>query len=208
MTPRPGRAIFAEFWGVTMSVRIWVAAAAALALAGCSEPTVAPTEDVELIEPAPTAAPTVPAMPESAWSYTTELDPMTDRPTHIACSTSTNVVRLQSPYSDVAARLCIRQSPQHGLDAYVALLGDGQIICRSYNNCTVNIRFGDGEQQSFSAADAADGSSNIIFVSNAQRFVTGVKKAPVTRIQLTFYQAGAQVVEFNTAGLEWPRPST
>ncbi len=118
------------------------------------------------------------------------------------------MVRLQSPYSDVAARLCVRQSPQHGLDVYVALLGDGQIICRSYNNCSVNIRFGDGEQQSFSATDAADGSSNIIFVTNAQRFVTGVKGAPVTRIQLTFYQAGVQVVEFNTSGLEWPRPST
>ncbi|WP_292029845.1 hypothetical protein [Brevundimonas sp. UBA2416] len=191
-----------------MSIRIWTTTAVALALVGCSEPAVTPTGEVEIIEPMPTAAPAAPVTPASPWTYTTDLDPMTDRPTHVACSTSTNMVRLQSPYSDVAARLCVRQSPQHGLDVYVALLGDGQIICRSYNNCSVNIRFGDGEQQSFSATDAADGSSNIIFVTNAQRFVTGVKGAPVTRIQLTFYQAGVQVVEFNTSGLEWPRPST
>ena len=194
-----------------MTIKFWTVATVALALVGCGEPTVAPTEDIELVEPTPTetpAAPVTPATPPTPWSYTTDLDPMTDRPTHIACSTSTNMVDLESPYSDVGARLCIRQSPQHGLDVYVALLGDGQIICRSYNNCSVNVRFGDGEQQSFSATDAADGSSNIIFVTNAQRFVTGVKGEPITRIQLTFYQAGVQVVEFNTAGLEWPRPST
>jgi hypothetical protein len=194
--------------GANMSIRIWTAAAGVLAVVGCTEPSASPPTDVEAIEPMPTAAPAAPVEPATPWSYTTDLDPMTDRPTHIACSTSTNMVRLQSPYTDVAARLCIRQSPQHGLDVYVALIGDGQIICRSYRNCSVNVRFGDGEQQAFSATDAADGSSNIIFVSNAQRFVTGVKGAPVTRIQLTFYQAGAQIVEFNTGGLEWPRPST
>ena len=191
-----------------MSIRIWTATAVALTLASCGEQAPAPAADIELIEPSPTAAPAIPVTPATAWNYTTDLDPMTDRPTHVACSTSINMVRLESPYSDVGARLCIRQSPQHGLNAYVALLGDGQIICRSYDNCSIKVRFGDGAQQSFSAADAADGSSNVIFLSNAQRFVSGVKTAPITRVQLTFYEAGVQVVEFNTAGLEWPRPAT
>lgn len=139
------------------------------------------------------------------WSYRDDVDPMTDKKTLFACVTSTNEVRLAAPYSDVKAELCIRQSPRYGLDAYIHLLGDGQIICRSYNNCAVKVRFGDGAQQSFSATDSADGSSNITFITNASRFVTGAKTADVTRVQMTFYEAGDQVVEFNTKGLEWPR---
>lgn len=141
------------------------------------------------------------------WSYRDSLDPMTDRMTRFACVTSQNEVRLYPPYGDVKAELCIRQSPRYGLDAYVQLLGDGQIICRSYDSCTVKVRFGEGAQQSFSATDAADGSSNITFITNASRFVAGAKTADVTRVQMTFYEAGDQVVEFNTKGLEWPRPA-
>lgn len=208
MTSGPSHAIKAkQLGGATLANIKWIAAAGALALGGCGEQASEPAGDIEVIEPSAPPGAAGPVTPATAWNYNTDLDAMTDRPTHVACSTSTNLVRLQSPYSDVGARLCIRQSPQHGLDAYVALLGDGQIICRSYDNCSIKVRFGDGEQQSFGATDAADGSSNIVFVTNAQRFVSEVKTAPITRVQLTFYQAGVQVVEFNTAGLVWPRPS-
>ncbi|MBU1273066.1 MAG: hypothetical protein KJ728_14950 [Alphaproteobacteria bacterium] len=149
-----------------------------------------------------------PAVPTTAWSYRDSVDPMTDKKTFFACVTSSNDVRLNPPYSDVKAELCIRQSPRYGLDAFVQLNGDGQIICRSYDNCTVKVRFGDGTLQSFSSTDAADGSSNIVFISNASRFLTGVKTADVTRIQMTLYEAGDQAIEFNTKDLEWPRPAS
>lgn len=148
-----------------------------------------------------------PAPQTAAWSYRDSVDPMTDKKTHFACVTSSNDVRLNPPYSDVRAELCVRQSPRYGLDVFVQLNGDGQIICRSYDNCTVKVRFGDGALQSFSSTDAADGSSNIIFISNASRFLTGVKTADITRIQMTFYEAGDQAIEFNTKDLEWPRPA-
>ena len=143
----------------------------------------------------------------TSWAYLDNADPMTDRLTSTACTTSTNQVRLDAPYEDVAAELCIRQSPKWGLDVFVQLRGDGQILCRPFRDCAVKVRFGEGAQQSFSAADSADGSSNIIFLTNASRFVTGVKAADLTRIELTLYQAGNQIVEFNTKGLEWPRPA-
>lgn len=132
---------------------------------------------------------------------------MTDRATRFACTVSTNQVQQNWPYQATPVRLCIRSSPKFGLDVYATLLGDGQIICRSYSQCTTKIRFADRAQQTFSAADAADGSSNVIFVTNAARFVEGVKTANVTRMELTIYQAGTQVIEFPTHGLEWPRPS-
>ena len=147
-----------------------------------------------------------PPPPPSPWRYSQSRDPMTDQATNIACTTSSNQVQQEWPYRPTTANLCIRQSPQHGLDVYMALNGDGQIICRRYNDCIVRVRFGDGQQQSFSAGDAADGSTNIIFFINASRFVNAVKSADTTRIQFTLYRAGSPVLEFPTANLEWPRP--
>lgn len=160
-------------------------------------PPIAPSEPVE---------PELPPEPVSAWTYDDRQDPMTDAYTRTACTTSTNQARLSSPYRPTNARLCIRQSPQHGLDVYVHLLGEGQIICRSYNNCTLPVRFGEGAQQRFSATDAADGSSDIVFFTNASRFVAAAEEADEIRVQLTFYRDGDQVLEFPSEGLEWPRP--
>ena len=141
------------------------------------------------------------------WTYRDDVDPMTDKLTRWACTTSTNRALLERPYEPVTADLCLRQSPRYGLDAIVQLNGSGQILCRSYDGCTLKIRFGDGAQQSFSGASAADGSSNVVFITNASRFITATKNAPTTKIQMTFYRAGDQVLEFNTQKLEWPRPA-
>lgn len=145
---------------------------------------------------------------KTGWAYREDKDPMTDGMTHSACVTSRDRVGLQPPYDPVTADLCIRQSPQHGLDVMVGLNGDGQMLCQSYRSCSVKVRFGDGQQQTFSAIGAADNSSNMVFIENARRFVEAVKSAPVTRIQATFYEAGDQVMEFKTADLEWPRPTS
>lgn len=143
----------------------------------------------------------------SPWSYLDDRDPMTDRMTRTACVTSSNLVQLSSPYEPVPARLCIRSSPRSGLDVYIALAGDGQIICRTYSGCTIKVRFGNRAVQNFSAADAADGSSNIMFIVNAARMVEGLKSADITRVELTLYQDGVQPIEFPTKDLEWPRPA-
>lgn len=147
-----------------------------------------------------------PAETGPAWVYTSSPDPMTDTPSQQACVKSNNKVSLQWPYRDVHAWLCIRQHPRMDLSAYVVLDGDGQIICRSSRNCTVPVRFGDDAAQSVGAGRSADGSSNIIFFRSPSRFITNIKRADVTRVVLTLYQAGEQTVEFDTADLEWPRP--
>jgi hypothetical protein len=89
----------------------------------------------------------------------------------------------------------------------VSLNGDGQMLCQSYQSCDISIRFGDGAPQTFSAIGPSDNSSHMVFIENESRFLKAVQSAPITRIQATFYQAGDQVMEFNTANLEWPRPT-
>lgn len=199
---------------------LWITGAIVLVIAfmgfcslqgGGSDAPPATTSDAALepLPPPPDAEPEpeMPPEPVSDWTYDDRQDPMTDAYTRTGCTTSSNQAYLSSPYRPTNARLCIRQSPQHGLDVYVHLLGDGQIICRSYRNCTVPVRFGEGAQQSFSATDAADGSSDIVFITNASRFIAAAGEADVIRVQLTFYRDGDQVLEFPSAGLEWPRPT-
>lgn len=155
--------------------------------------------------PATTPVPVTPTTPTPPpWRYTTSVDEMTDKATQLACVISTNDVQLSFPYKSVPARLCVRQSPEFGLDAYVTLVGDGQFICRSYDGCSVSVRFDKAAPSKFSATDAADGSSNIVFFQNASRLIAGLRGTEKTLVSATFYQAGVQTMEFNTKDFTWP----
>lgn len=146
-------------------------------------------------------------LPDAAkgWVYESEVDPMTDKATRTGCVLSEEQVRLDSPYDDVFARLCLRDSPAHGKDVLVQLVGDGQILCRSYDGCTLKVRFDKGPIQSFSGAGAADYSSNVVFFENRSRFEGAMLKADTTIVELELYQAGSQPVTFKTAGFAWPK---
>lgn len=140
---------------------------------------------------------TAPAAPPApAWSYSTYNDEMSGRPETSACIDSSALIRLDWPYEAQYPRLCIRQSPRHGQDVIIRLPKGGQFICRSYNNCTIKVRFDEGEIQSFSAAEAADSSTDILFVTNDRRFVTAMRNAEMVRIEAEIYQAGAPTMVF------------
>lgn len=137
-----------------------------------------------------------------SWSYQTNRDPLTDKAVELACINSIDEVRLGFPYKDQQIRLCLRRSPQYGLDAYIAMPEGGQFKCSSYSNCKVSIRFDDGPVQAFSGAEASDGSSDVLFIVNAQRFLSGLTKAKKTRILAEYYENGNQTSEFATADFD------
>ncbi len=199
--------------GITWFAVVAIAIVGVLAVASTCKPTTTPvsttTPEPRVVATVPDAE-VVPPEPVSPWNYTTTKDPMNDSSDELACVTSTNQVRLDWPYSSVNARLCIRQTRRWGLDAYVSLLGDGQILCPSYDGCRVKVRFDTAEARNYSATGADDNSTNIVFISDGSTpgFVQNVKGADTTKIEIGFYQAGNQVLEFPTKGLEWPRPAS
>lgn len=140
----------------------------------------------------------------SRWTYDVSKDEMNDRPTSTACVESTNSVALGWPYGSVQGRLCVRQHPRYGLDVYVSLLGDGQILCRSYEACAGRIRYDEAPASRFSALGPSDNSSNVVFLQGAKGVLARLQAAAVTRVELEYYQAGSQTLSFPTAGLEWP----
>jgi len=138
----------------------------------------------------------------SPWRYDEDEDPM-GGVTKTACVTSKDTVSLSWPYQAQRMQFCIRRSPKFGLDAYTALEGDGQILCNSYSRCHIRVRFDDQTARSWPGAEAADGSSNIVFLNRTQTLVTNLKSAKRLRVELEFYQNGLQSVEYDVNGLEW-----
>lgn len=152
---------------------------------------------------ASTPAPQEPDEPQTRWVYSSEQDEMRDASTDLACLTSTNELRFDFPYQGGSpATICFRQSPQYGFDAWVRI-DPGQFTCLM--DCTISVKFDDGAIQSFSAGGASDGSADIIFLRNANRFLNGAKAASRIVVEAEFFQAGRhQMVFENASGLEWP----
>jgi hypothetical protein len=140
--------------------------------------------------------------PTTAWKYHTESDNM-GRTKTFACTTSTNEITQSFPYHDSSAELCLRRSSKDGLDAYVQLDGNGQILC-GIESCSIPIKFDGGAIQRFPGVGAADNSSDVIFINSTSRFISTLRRSKRTVIELRLYQNGDQDVVFDTAGLKWP----
>lgn len=166
------------------------------------EPTAKPVPANLPPGPIQPLTPSEPPAPRTAWTYTEDVDAMSDRKTRTACVDSTDTVNLDWPYKSVTAELCIRNSPKYGFDVFFVLNGDGQILCDSYNGCSAKIRYGDAPAGRNGALSAADHSSNIVFLTGARNVAARLAKADVTKIELTYYQAGSQAVSFPTKGLD------
>lgn len=127
---------------------------------------------------------------------------MSEGKTYGASVRSTNTVNFDFPYSGPQrGTLTLRTHPRHGEDVIFSI-ERGQILCRSYEDCTILVRFDDGKAQSFSAVGAADNSTETIFIRNYSRFLAGMQKASTVRIAVEVYQEGAPVFEFDVSGFD------
>lgn len=142
-----------------------------------------------------------PASP-SNWTYSEDRDEMRGTSSRFASVTSENSVDLDFPYGVVSGRIWIRQRPEDGLD--VAFQVDkGQVLCSTFRNSYVSIKFDDGPIQRFRCTDASDGSSETAFLTDARRALAGLRNARRVIVEAEFFQQGRQQFVFATAGLNW-----
>lgn len=122
--------------------------------------------------------------------------------TYLAAVSSTNTVEFKFPYSGAQhATLNLRTDPRFGKDV-IFRIEKGQILCRSYEDCTVLVRFDDDEPSGYSAVGAADSSTETIFIRNYDRFIGKMSKAKRVRISVNIYKEGAPVFEFDVSGFD------
>jgi hypothetical protein len=135
----------------------------------------------------------------SLWSYHQSDDEMGNGTTYLARISSSNTVNFDFPYSgDQHAELQLRTHPRYGKDVIFSI-EKGQFLCNSFEDCIVLVRFDDGKAASFSAAGAADNSTETIFIRNYSRFVEKMQKSKRVRISANIYQEGAPVFEFDVS---------
>jgi len=149
----------------------------------------------------PAASPT-PAAPISQWQYHQWADEMGKGAISAAWVKSSNTVNFGFPYSGAQhGDLTLRVHPRHGKDV-IFKIEKGQILCHSYDNCTVLVRFDNEKAERFAASDSADHSRETIFITNYSRFMEKMLKAKKVRISVNIYQEGSPVFEFDVSNFD------
>jgi len=153
-------------------------------------------------EPQPATAPPPSPPPGSQWNYTHLADTMAKGQIHQAVVLSSNTVTFDFPYSGAQrATLILRTHPRYGKDV-IFQIERGQILCPSYEGCSVLVRFGEGEAVSFRAAGPADSSTEAVFIHDYEGFIRRMLRASRVRIAANIYQEGSPTFEFDVAGFD------
>lgn len=162
--------------------------------------------------PAPVAEPAASVTPAAAapevapigkqWTYSVDEEQMTGGMRKTASVSSTNTVGFGFPYAGSQhGRLALRTDPRYGKDV-IFRIERGQILCTSYDGCTVQVRFDDEKPTNFSASAAADHSSETVFIDDYARFLAKMRKAKRVRLSLDVYQNGRPVFDFDVSGFD------
>jgi len=139
------------------------------------------------------------------WNYEAQENKMTGGDTRHATVLSSNTVNFGSPYAgEQHGRLTLRVDPKYGRDVIFSI-ERGQLLCRSYEDCNILVRFDEGKPENFSGVGPADNSSDTVFIRNYDRFLGKLRRAKIVRISLNVYQEGNPVFEFDVSGFDYAR---
>jgi hypothetical protein len=138
----------------------------------------------------------------SKWEYSNSKDEMRGTTAKLASVTSNNVVDLDFPYGEVHGILWVRHRAEDGLNVAFQV-ENGQVLCSSFSDDYVSMKFDNGPVQKFRCTGTSDGSSDTAFIENQSRVLAALKHAKRTVVEAEFYQQGRQQFVFDTAGLDW-----
>lgn len=135
----------------------------------------------------------------AGWNQEIRKNPMGRDDIWIATSSSTNTRNLGFPYGNIRGHLVVRKQG----DSFNVLLyvDRGQFLCQM-NGCGITVRIDDNPAEEMSAVVPADHSSDVIFVSNGEKFSKNIIGSKKILIEATFYQKGSNIFYFNTIGFE------
>ncbi|QNI65701.1 hypothetical protein [Synechococcus sp. A15-44] len=136
------------------------------------------------------------------WIYGGYTDQATGRRAKTASLTSKNSMNFGFPYSGTQyGRFIVRNHPRYGVDAYLKI-EQGQLLCNSYSDTNVLIRFDNGAASAYSCTGASDHSTEFAFITNVARLEGRMKTAKKMFITVSVYQEGSRTWEFNVKGYD------
>lgn len=139
------------------------------------------------------------------WTYRATEDPMSGRTSRFASIQSENTVSFDFPYEGPQfGTLMVRDHPSYGRNV-ILLIERGQILCQSYEDCSIRIRFDNGSPMRWGAVGPADNSNTSVFLRNEDGFIRRFRAAKVVRLQIPVYQEGEPMFEFRVGGFDYSR---
>ena len=142
---------------------------------------------------------------ESKWTYFDYEDVASGKTAFKASLTSENKINLSFPYDgNQNGILSIRNHPRFGKDIFFKI-NKGQILSidgYSYDNKYFLVRFDDGDVKWWNYLEAADQSSDIIFVSNEIKFKEKLTNSSNIYLTVNLYQDGQRTFIFDVKGLK------
>lgn len=137
----------------------------------------------------------------SKWTFTEEEDKMTSKKSYFATIDANEELQFDFPYDGGStASLLIRN--KRGENNVMLQVSKGQFVA-GVDGATLKIRMDNGPAQAYSASEASDGSSNVLFIESANKFIKKLKTAKKVLIEAEFYDAGNRVMEFDVDGFKW-----
>lgn len=135
---------------------------------------------------------------KKTWSLQTKQDEMDDSKSYWYSLQSDNYANFDFPYEgDSYLTITVRWMKKYGYDVLLEIT-DGQMVGNEYNGTNyVRVRFDGGKVQKFYYNEPNDGSSNLIFLRNAQKFIEKCKNAKDIIIEQEFYQEGVHQFKFH-----------
>lgn len=139
------------------------------------------------------------------WTYSTYTDEATGKKAKRAYLTSKNSMNFGFPYSGTQyGQFTVRNHPRFGVEAFLQI-DKGQLLCNSFSNTTVLVRFDNGPATRYGCNGAADHSSEIVFIENVAGLEARMKTAKKMFITVSVYQEGSRTWEFNVRGYDRSR---
>ena len=164
----------------------------------------------DAIEEVDTLAEVEVATPEPSivtWSIMTEKDEMTDTKNIWASITSDNYIYQDFPYEGMTrAKIIVRYMKKYGYDVLIEI-SQGQIYGKEYNGQNyITARFDEASPKRYYFNEAADGSSEVVFLNNRSDFMKRCKQAKDIKIDIPIWQEGRPVFTFHVdEPLVWPQ---
>lgn len=141
------------------------------------------------------------------WKSGSYIDSVSGKKIYQSQARSINSFELGSPYKgQQRALLVARNHPRWGKNIFISV-EKGQLIC-DFDNCNVSVRFDDGSVSKYKVTKPSDHSSDTLFISNHDGFVSNLVKSKQVYIELTFFREGTRTVTFMTDGFVRPSADT
>ena len=136
------------------------------------------------------------------WVYTEDYDQMNEDTIYFATCTSQNTKYFKFPY-DGGSLLYLIVRKMNGKNEVLVQISKGQIQSSIGGNEYIRFKFDDNKPEAYYYNNAADGSTNYVFLNQSSKLIAKLRKSKKVKIDLPIFQEGRPVFEFSTEGLEW-----